>query len=211
MGRSSGASTPIRTMPGAIRTTVTEILSPIKIFSPGFRDKTSINFARLRPAIPPDVVLQAKVRLQQTIITITLLTASCKHPPGLNPGIRQCCEELPSLWSPFFWVGADGAGAWHAEYRKNWQILPALTADWVWRGTMSLPYGTSIRKSGQENREVPREGVRSMSSGSVHWRIAGRSRRKPDLTPYFAVLLKIRLGAWNIGCQRIMISFLPVL
>ena len=46
MGRSSGASTPIRTMPGAMRTTVMEILSPIRIFSPGFRDKTSI---RLRP------------------------------------------------------------------------------------------------------------------------------------------------------------------
>ncbi len=35
-------STPIRTMPGAMRTTVMEILSPIRIFSPDFRDKTSI-------------------------------------------------------------------------------------------------------------------------------------------------------------------------
>ncbi len=51
--RSPGASTPMRTMPGPIRTTVMEILSPIRIFSPGFRDKTSINFAQPRPAISP--------------------------------------------------------------------------------------------------------------------------------------------------------------
>ena len=51
----------MRTMPGAMRTTVIEILSPIRIFSPGFRDKTSIDFARSRPAIPPEMVLKGRM------------------------------------------------------------------------------------------------------------------------------------------------------
>ena len=53
---------PMRTMPGAMRTTVMEILSPIRIFSPGFRDSTSIRFARSRPAIPPEMAWKTNMQ-----------------------------------------------------------------------------------------------------------------------------------------------------
>ncbi len=40
--QSAGASMPRRTTPGAMRTTVTSMRSPMRIFSPGFRDNMSI-------------------------------------------------------------------------------------------------------------------------------------------------------------------------
>jgi len=97
MGRSSGASTPIRTMPGAMRTTVMEILSPIRIFSPGFRDRTSIRFAESRSANSPEMLENAKMRPHHAMITITLLAAICKHLAGRAMEITISPASRPAV------------------------------------------------------------------------------------------------------------------
>ena len=124
MGSSSGASTPIRTMPGAMRTTVMEILSPIRIFSPGFRDRTSIHFTRSRPANPPGMVEKGQSAASTHHDHDNPFNGVMQAP--VRPGKRICrfANQRTSLHANTSGWNWQRPLPCSPKSRENWQELP---------------------------------------------------------------------------------------